>query len=256
MKQDERTPFDRALQEARVAAYAPGEFVGQESFMRAGEILSLARRAGIGPGVSVLDLCCGVAGPGRHITAELGCTYLGVDQSASAIELARHRTEGLPCRFEVRRVPPVPTGPFDVVLLLETLLAFADREPLLRGVAAALRVGGRFALTVEEGEPLNDWERERMPDADTVWLVPLAELRASFERVGLRVRWQHECTSSHRATADALLASFIAERATITEGLPVQAFDDLVDAHRLWRDWLAEGRVRKFALVAERMPTG
>jgi len=70
VKQDERTPFDRALQRARLAAYAPGEFVGQESFMRAGEILSLARRAGIGPGVSVLDLCCGVAGPGRHIAAE------------------------------------------------------------------------------------------------------------------------------------------------------------------------------------------
>ena len=85
MKQDERTPFDRALQRARLAAYAPGEFVGQESFMRAGEILSLARMAGIGPGVSVLDLCCGVAGPGRHIAAELGCTYLGVDASPSAI---------------------------------------------------------------------------------------------------------------------------------------------------------------------------
>ena len=154
MKQDERTPFDSALQRARVAAYAPGEFVGQESFMRAGEILSLARRAGIGPGVSVLDLCCGVAGPGRHITAELGCTYLGVDASPSAIALARDRAAGLPCSFEVAHVPPVPVGPFGVVLLLETLLAFADKEPLLRGVSAALRVGGRFALTVEEGEPL------------------------------------------------------------------------------------------------------
>ena len=146
--------------------------------MRAGEILSLARMAGIGPGVSVLDLCCGVAGPGRHIAAELGCTYLGVDASPSAIELARDRAVGLPCSFDVAHVPPVPVGPFDVVLLLETLLAFADKEPLLRGVSAALRVGGRFALTVEEGEPLTAGERERMPDADTVWLVPLAELRS------------------------------------------------------------------------------
>ena len=256
MKQDERTPFDSALQRARVAAYAPGEFVGQESFMRAGEILSLARRAGIGPGVSVLDLCCGVAGPGRHIAAELGCTYLGVDASPSAIELARDRAAGLPCSFEVAHVPPVPVGPFGVVLLLETLLAFADKEPLLRGVAAALRVGGRFALTVEEGEPLTALERERMPDADTVWLVPLAELRSSLERVGLQVRWQQECTSSHRTMVGALLAAFLAERASITEGLPSQAFEELVAAHRLWSDWLTEGRVRKFALVAERVPSG
>ena len=40
MKQDERAPFVRALQRARVAAYAPGEFVEQEGFMRAGEILA------------------------------------------------------------------------------------------------------------------------------------------------------------------------------------------------------------------------
>ena len=105
--------------------------------MRAGEIRALAERAGIAPGVSVLDLCCGVAGPGRFITRELGCTYLGVDSSPSAIDIARERARGLPCRFEVARVPPLPPGAFDVVLLLETMLAFADKETLLRGDLAA-----------------------------------------------------------------------------------------------------------------------
>ena len=33
MKQDERAPFDRALPRARLSAYPPGEFVGQEGFM-------------------------------------------------------------------------------------------------------------------------------------------------------------------------------------------------------------------------------
>ena len=83
--------------------------------------------------MSVLDLCCGVAGPGRFITRELGCTYLGVDLSPSAIEIARERAGDLSCRFEVARIPPIPPGPFDVVLLLETMLAFPDKEPLLRG---------------------------------------------------------------------------------------------------------------------------
>src|SRR5437660_8482881 len=81
VRQDERAPFVRALQRARVAAYGPGEFVEQEGFMGAGQIRALARRARIGPGVSVLDVCCGVAGPGRLITHELGCTYRGVDLS-------------------------------------------------------------------------------------------------------------------------------------------------------------------------------
>ena len=59
--------------------------------MTAGEIRDLAVRAGIGPGVTVLDVCCGIAGPGRLLTRELGCSYLGVDASASAVALARER---------------------------------------------------------------------------------------------------------------------------------------------------------------------
>jgi len=35
VKQDERAPFVRALQQARVAAYAASEFVRQGSFMSA-----------------------------------------------------------------------------------------------------------------------------------------------------------------------------------------------------------------------------
>ena len=153
MIQDERAPFMQALRHARDAAYEPGEFVGQESFMRAGEIRDLAVRAGVAPGVSVLDLCCGVAGPGRFITRELGCSYLGVDASASAVAIARHLAGDLPCRFEVALIPPVPAGPFDVVLLLETILAFPDKDPLLQGVAQALTTGGRFGFTLEEGGP-------------------------------------------------------------------------------------------------------
>ena len=174
MKQDSAHPFDQPCCAPGRRAYAPGEFVEQESFMRAGEIRALAEHAGIAPGVSVLDVCCGVAGPGRFITRELGCAYLGVDSSASAVEIAQARADGLPCRFEVGDIPPLPQGTFDVVLLLETMLAFADKETLVEEVARALPVGGRFAFTLEEGAPLTEPERELMPDADTVWLTPLA----------------------------------------------------------------------------------
>src|SRR4051812_50138200 len=153
MRQDDRAPFDQALRRARAAAFAPGEFVGQESFMTAGEIRTLGERAGIGPGVAVLDLCCGIAGPGRFLTGELGGDYLGVDASASAIAIARERAGDLPCRFAVTRIPPMPAGRFDVVLLLETMLAFQDKDALVREIAAALRPGGRFAFTPEEGRP-------------------------------------------------------------------------------------------------------
>ena len=168
MRQDHRTPFELALLRARASAYAPGEFVGQESFMTASEIRALALRAGIGPGVAVLDVGCGTGGPGRFLTREFGCDYLGVDFSPSAVALAREYAAGLPCRYAVAHAPPLPGGPVDVVLLLEAMLAIEDKEPLIGAVAAALAPGGRFAFTLEEGAPLTAAERAAMPDPDTV----------------------------------------------------------------------------------------
>jgi SAM-dependent methyltransferase len=256
VKQDERVPFVQALQRARGSAYAEGEYVEQESFMRAGEIRALAERAGIAPGVSVLDLCCGVAGPGRLVTRELGCSYLGVDYSASAIDIARVRARGLPCRFEVAQVPPLPRGTFDVVLLLETMLAFREKETLLQGISRALTGGGRFAFTLEEGPPLTESERKRMPDADTVWLTPLEEMRTLLERVGLIVRWQDDCSRSHRAVADSLIDAFAADATAIAAQIGRRALDELLAAHRLWSDWLETGRVRKIVFVAEKPRIG
>jgi SAM-dependent methyltransferase len=253
VRQDERAPFVSALQRARVAAYAPGEFVEQENFMRGGEIRALAQGAGIAPGVSVLDLCCGIGGPGRFITRELGCDYLGVDYSADAIDIARRRAGDLPCRFEVARIPPLPPGTFDVVLLLETMLAFPEKEPLLREISGALTAGGRFACTFEAGPPLTEAERGQMPDADTVWLTPVDEMLRLLDRVGLVVRRQEDHTEAHAATAEALTEAFAADADEIAAQIGDQALEELLRAHRLWSDWMRSGRVGKVALVAEKV---
>jgi SAM-dependent methyltransferase len=252
VRQDDRARFDRALHRARLSAFAPGEFVGQESFMTAGEIRALAVRAGIGPGVTVLDLCCGVAGPGRFVTRELGCAYLGVDASASAVAVARARAGDLPCGFTVAQIPPLPNGPFDVVLLLETMLAFEDKDALVRDIFPALGPGGRFAFTLEEGPPLTAAERAAMPDADTVWLTSIDDVVASLDRAGLVVAWQEDHSRAHGETAHALADAFAADARDIAAQIGHQAVDELLVAHRLWAEWLDAGRVRKLAVVAQR----
>ena len=220
--------------------------------MRAGEIRRLARQARVGPGVSVLDLCCGVAGPGRMITAESGCHYLGVDDSASALATARELAGNLPCRFEHARLPPVPEGRFAVVFLLETMLAFPHKEALAGEVARVLEPGGRFAFTVEEGRPLTGPERARMPAADTVWLAELPELTGVLARAGLTVIWRQDYSSAHHAIATALLRCYRARSPQIAGQIGARATAELIMAHQLWSDWLGGGRVRKLAMVAQK----
>ena len=253
MKQDERARFVQALQQARVTAYAPGDFVEQESFMRAAEIRALAERAGIAPGVTVVDLCCGVAGPGRFITRELGCTYLGVDSSSSALEIARERAGDLPCRFRARANTSNPSRP------VRRGAPARDHARLSRQGDAARRdnagAQARRAVrlhSLEEGLPLTEAERERMPDADTVWLIPLSEMLAYLERAGLRVRWREDVSRSHPHRGR-FLAECVRRRCDGHRGAD-RACGTRRPAGRppALERVAAGGRVRKFAFVAER----
>src|SRR6202021_4286541 len=144
---------------------------------------------------------------------------------------ARRGPGPLPCRFEVWRIPPIPSGPFEVVLLLETMLAFPEKAALIQEISGALDPGGRFGFTLEEGTPLTDSERAAMPDADTVWLTPLPEMLSYLERAGLRVCFQEDWSRSHAAMADSLLNAFASDAPGIATQIGPRALADLPVAH-------------------------
>jgi hypothetical protein len=52
--------------------------------------------------------------------------------------------------------------------------------------------------------------------------------------------------------ATALLRCYRADSPQIASEIGTQATADLITAHQLWSDWLGSGRVRKFAMVAEK----
>src|SRR5262249_11171186 len=154
--------------------------------------------------------------------------YLGVDRDADSVEVARWRAGGLPCRFDVAEVPPLPPGRFDVVLLLETMLAFPDKTELLESIGRVLDPGGRFAFTLEEGSPLTASERGRMPNPDTVWPVTLDAMRSLLKGAGLDVTWQDDWSASHGATAAALADGYAADAEAIGAEIGPSRLRDLV----------------------------
>jgi SAM-dependent methyltransferase len=240
-----------ALARARSAAYLPEAYVGQESFVSAAEILELARAAGVGEGTRVLDLCCGVSGPGSLIARSTRCLMLGVDSSPSALALANDRA--VPgSRFVAARVPALPLeAAFEVVLLIETVLAFADKQRLVAEVARLLAPGGRFAFTFEEGAPLSPAERASIPGGDTVWLIDVVAMRELLAAAGLVVRSIADHTAAHAACAARLRAAFAADCVAIAAALGAGELDALLAAHARWTEWLGGGRVRKLAVVCE-----
>src|ERR1044071_7503065 len=60
----------------------------------------LAKLAAIAPGMSLLDVGCGIGGPARFLAANFGCRVQGVDLSESFIDAARYlsRRTGLDCQ--------------------------------------------------------------------------------------------------------------------------------------------------------------
>src|SRR5436309_15962 len=120
------------------------------------------------PGERVLDVGCG---PGRHALAlaRRGIDVVGVDLSEDFIALARDAAaaEGLSASFEAGDVRELAhDGEFDAVVCLCQggfgLLGGRDEPRAFERIAAALRPGGRLALTafsadfalrfLEEGE--------------------------------------------------------------------------------------------------------
>jgi hypothetical protein len=146
---------------------------------------------------------------------------------------------------------PLQVG-FEVVLLIETVLAFADKGALVSEVARLLAPGGRFAFTFEEGVPLSAAERQAIPRGDTVWLIEVASMLELLRANGLAVRSLRDHTLEHAACAARLGAAFADDAAAIAAALGEAALGELVRAHDRWAEWLGAGRVRKLAIVCER----
>ena len=221
--------------------------------MRAGEIRALAERAGIAPGVSVLDLCCGVAGPGRLITRELGCGYLGIDPSASAIDIARERAARPPLPLRGRAGPAAPAGHVrrgapardDARVSRQGDAGPGDLRGAHRRRALRLHAGGGPA-SHRAGAGAHARRRHGLAHSGR------GDARAAWSGRGWSSAGRRTGAAPTGPLAEALIDAFAADATAIAARIGRRALDELLASHRLWSEWLATGRVRKIAFVAEK----
>lgn len=116
--------------------------------------VDLFARAGLAPGMRVLDVGCGagdVALLAREVVGATG-SVLGIDAAAEVVQVARDRAaaaglEGVEFRQAAGETFTDPDG-FDLVAIRWVLHHQVDPLPMLRAAAAAVRPGG--VLVVDE----------------------------------------------------------------------------------------------------------
>jgi demethylmenaquinone methyltransferase / 2-methoxy-6-polyprenyl-1,4-benzoquinol methylase len=117
-----------------------------------------ADRAQVGPGDSVLDVCCGTGDLAFELAGRVapGGHVVGCDFSEQMLDLAREKAaeRGAPVRFEWADALQLPydADRFDAVTVGFGVRNFADRDRGLREMARVLKPGGRLVI-LEFTEP-------------------------------------------------------------------------------------------------------
>lgn len=165
----------------------------------------LGHALGLGAGMHVLDVGCGIGGPLRRLASVHGCQMTGVDLVFDYCALAQILTErvGLAALAKVccasALAMPFSSASFDVAYTQHVAMNIADKPALYAEVARVLRPGGRFGiydlLQGEGGEALYPVPWSRSPA--TSFLVSASELRGHLERAGFEiVAWRDTSVES------------------------------------------------------------
>lgn len=162
--------------------------------------------AGIGPGMSVIDVGCGGGEVALRCAQLVGPQgrVLGIDRDARPLPAAHARAEALALRHVAFAeadiaAPPLHDGPFDAAVGRRVLMYQPDPVAALRGLAGALRPGA-LVVFLEHDSSIGPASRVPLPLHERVhrWMWSTVEreganihlgfsLAAIFEQAGLRV---------------------------------------------------------------------
>jgi SAM-dependent methyltransferase len=116
-------------------------------------LVAIFGRAGIGPGVSLLDIACG-SGLAVRLAAGMGATVSGVDASAELLAVAAARTPDADLRLGSMFELPWPDASFDAAISINGI--WGGCEEALDEACRVLKPGALLSISFwGEGPPLD-----------------------------------------------------------------------------------------------------
>ena len=147
----------RLWQELALGGDFPEDFL-HISFVTLAQHRRMTEALRVGPGDTLVDLGCGMAGPALLAARETGANLTGVDFSAVAVALAAERAARLGltnARFVLGTFADTGLGAAsaDAAMSEDAIQYAPDKTAAVREAARILRPGGRFVFTAFELEP-------------------------------------------------------------------------------------------------------
>jgi len=187
---------------------------------------TLARRAGIGAGSRVLDVCAGLGGPARLLAHRRGCRVVACElthgRAAGGERLSR--LVGLAGRIAMVQADalalPLRSASFDACISQEGLLHIDDKATVLAECHRVLASGGRLAFTDWIAHPrLGEREREQLRRwMAATTLQRLDGYRTLLGRAGFRAVESEDVSLEWRSVLRRRVAKFRATRVDALAG--------------------------------------
>jgi ubiquinone/menaquinone biosynthesis C-methylase UbiE len=152
-----------------------------------------------GPEDHVLDVGCGMGGPGRFLVDRFGCSIVGVDLLPERVALAESLTGmcGMDGSISYRAADatelPFDDASFSYVWMLDVSIHIRDKNALFHEISRVLRPDGLLVMHEQPGplpEPMRA-ARRRVPYI----APPLARLIRHIEDTDLRLLRWHDTTT-------------------------------------------------------------
>ena len=222
---------------------------------------ALAQALGLQKGMSVVDLCCALGAPARHIVQKYGVTVKGVDMTKTMIKKARERTKevGLDSAIEYyeNNVMSLPfeNDSFDIVWGQEAWCYVTDKGKLISEAYRVLKPGGKIGFT--DWIITGDITKEELDPLYDTMAFPYMECFKGYQELlknaGFKVIKADDQTEPFAACFDEYYVTVHEKlKPTILENFGQDLFDFASNLVTIWRKAAKEHKVGRGFFIAQK----
>ena len=210
----------------------------------------LAEAAGLGDGMEMLEVACGVGGAARYVARRFDARIVATNLSRDQLAIAKDRTEpAISNRISYEYADfhdlPYPDNRFHVWWCALSVLHAVDKPRVIGEAFRVLKPGGRMVLTeLTAAEGLAPETLKRFSaDAHSPGLWSMSQYDRGFNEAGFAVLEREDWSERALWAWRRLPHELESRRSEIESDVGAQPLNDTLDRYRMWERAASAGIV-------------